>query len=325
MDSIDSLSVVIPVYNSEATLGRLVEAVIAALQPEFTRLQVILVNDGSADNSHAVCRELHAKYPRIVCYLRLAKNFGEHNAVMCGLRQVDCDGVAIIDDDFQNPPGEILKLAAELRKGYDVVYSYYESKRHSWFRNLGSRFNDWSAGLLLKKPRDLYLSSFKAMNRFLVRTVTAYEGPYPYLDALILRSTNNIGVCLCEHQKRESGRSNYTLTRLMRLWLNMSTSTSIVPLRLATILGFAMSFFGFALAVFFLLSWLIEGPMYFENIPRGWASIIVSVTLFSGIQLCTLGMIGEYLGRLFLTQNRHPQFVVRETCENEPEKPAPPR
>ena len=163
------------------------------------------------------------------------------------------------------------------------------------------------------------------MNRFLVRTVTAYEGPYPYLDALILRSTNNIGVCLCEHQKRESGRSHYTLTRLMRLWLNMSTSTSIVPLRLATILGFAMSFFGFALAVFFLLSWLIEGPMYFENIPRGWASIIVSVTLFSGIQLCTLGMIGEYLGRLFLTQNRHPQFVVRETCENEPEKPAPPR
>ncbi len=316
-----SLSVLIPVYNSEDTIGKLVDGIVEKFAPLFERLEVILVNDGSMDDSHKCCIELFDQFPQVVKYINLARNFGEHNAVMCGLRSVTSDCVAIIDDDFQNPPEEIIKLANKLQEGYDVVYSSYEKKHHHWLRNLGSSFNDWVATRLLKKPKGLYLSSFKVMNLFLARTVTQYEGPYPYLDGLILRSTSSIGTELCKHSEREVGRSNYTLTKLVRLWLNMFTSFSIVPLRLSAILGFIMSSVGFVMALLFILSWCIGGIFTDKAIPPGWASIIVSVTLFSGIQLLVLGMIGEYLGRLFLTENRQPQFVVRETFQcNQVEK-----
>lgn len=318
--NISSLSVLIPVYNSEETIGALVDLIVEKFTPIFERLEIIMVNDGSMDSSHQCILEAFNRYPQIVKYIKLARNFGEHNAVMCGLRHVTCDCVSIIDDDFQNPPDEIIKLVNKLKEGYDVVYSYYEKKQHHWFRNLGSNFNDWVATKLLKKPKGLYLSSFKVMNFFLVRTVIQYEGPYPYLDGLILRSTSSIGTQLCEHNTREIGRSNYTLNRLIRLWLNMFTSFSVVPLRISTILGFIMSSVGFALALFFIVSWSVGGVFANKVMPPGWASIIVSVTIFSGIQLLVLGMIGEYLGRLFLTANRQPQFVVRETYVTESKK-----
>lgn len=311
-----SLSVLIPVYNSEDTIGKLVRIIIEKFTSLFERIEVILVNDGSIDNSHKCCRELFDQYPQIVKYINLARNFGEHNAVMCGLRYVTCECVAIIDDDFQNPPEEILKLTTKLQEGYDVVYSYYEKKHHHWFRNIGSFFNDLVATRLLKKPKGLYLSSFKVMNLFMARTVIQYEGPFPYLDGLILRSTNHIGTQLCKHNERETGRSNYTLSKLIKLWLSMFTSFSVVPLRFSTIIGFIMSTIGFILAIFFSLSWVFGGIFTQNRIPPGWASIIVSITIFSGIQLLVLGMIGEYLGRLFLTENRQPQFVVRESYEN---------
>lgn len=309
---IGSLSVLVPVYNSENTVGRLVDVLVETLSLHFQRIEIILVNDGSVDGSHRVALEARAKYPDTVRYVKLARNFGEHNAVMCGLRYVTCDAVAIIDDDFQNPPAEILKLAARLDEGFDVVYSHYAVKQHSVVRNLGSRFNDWMAVRLLKKPKGLYLSSFKVMNRFLVETVTQYEGPYPYLDGLILRSTNAIGTQLCQHRPREVGKSGYTLKKLVSLWLNMFTNFSLSPLRLSAILGLAMSAFGFGLTLFFVLCWFLEPHFMDQALPRGWASIICTITIFAGIQLCVLGMIGEYLGRLFLTHNRHPQYVVRE-------------
>lgn len=318
MDDISSLSIVIPVYNSEATIGRLVDAVVETLARHFTRLEIVLVNDGSIDQSHRHARDAQRRHTGIVRYIQLARNFGEHNAVMCGLRYVTGDCAVIIDDDFQNPPAEILKLVNKLREGYDVVYSYYEQKRHYLFRNLGSRFNDRVATKLLRKPKGLYLSSFKAINRFLVRSILEYTGPYPYIDGLILRSTTSIGRQLCEHHEREAGRSNYTLQRLIRLWLNMFTSFSVVPLRLASIMGFAMSFLGLGLAVLFVLSWLKGGIFFQQTIPPGWGSLIVCVTVFAGIQLMVLGMIGEYLGRLTLTQNRSPQYIVRQTYGVEP-------
>lgn len=307
-----SVSVLIPVYNSENTLERLVDTVISSLQRHFRALQIILVNDGSQDDSHRVARALQSKYPRIVTYVRLARNFGEHNAVMCGLHYVRCDAVAIIDDDFQNPPEEILKLTDKLQEGYDVVYSRYPKKKHSAFRNWGSRFNDGMATVLLKKPRGLYLSSFKVMGAFLVGVVTQYHGPYPYLDGLILRSTSSIATVECQHNAREEGRSNYTLRRLIRLWLNMFTSFSVTPLRVSTAFGMFMAAVGLLLGVFFTLSWFLEKHIFFTEMPPGWASIIVLSTVFSGIQLCMLGMIGEYLGRLYLSSNLHPQFIVRE-------------
>lgn len=311
--AISKLTVLIPVYNSEATIGRLVDVLVETLNPLYESLEIVLVNDGSKDDSHQQALAAHRRHPEIVTYVRLARNFGEHNAVMCGLHHVTGDCVAIIDDDFQNPASEIPLLVDKLSEGYDVVYSYYAEKRHSWFRNLGSRFNSWVAGKLLPMPDGLYLSSFKVMSSFLVGTVTDYPGPYPYLDGLILRATDSISVARVQHAERSAGRSNYTLRRLIRLWLAMFTGFSVLPLRIASLIGAATAVLSILMAIFFTVSWMLGGIFSHQPIPPGWASLIVSVTLFAGIQLLVLGMIGEYLGRAFLTQNRSPQFVVRET------------
>lgn len=311
-DGTSEVSVVIPVYNSEKTIVPLIRATATILREYFDSIQFVLVNDGSQDGSHEeILKLLKSDAGPEVKYVQLARNFGEHNAVMCGLRHADADVAAIIDDDFQNPPEEIVKLVQRIRDGYDVVYSYYERKHHSVFRNLGSRFNDLVATLLLKKPSGLYLSSFKVINRFVIDTVTQYNGPYPYLDGLILRSTRSIGTQLCSHQPRRDGDSNYTLRKLVSLWLNMFTSFSVAPLRAATYLGLTMSVVGFLLALFFMVSWSVGGVLS-SNIPKGWASLIVTLTFFSGIQLLVLGLMGEYIGRVFMTMNRQPQFVVRK-------------
>lgn len=309
------MSIVIPLYNSEATISALVDAVVLELKEAFERLEIVLVNDGSRDGTHGVALQALGRHPAIVRYFRLSRNFGEHNAVMCGLNQSSGDYVCIIDDDLQNKPTEVRKLVTTLDQGYDVVYSYYAKKHHSAFRNLGSAFNNWMATLLLGKPKDLYLSSFKLMNRFLVDTVTSYKGPFPYIDSLILRATDSIGTQLCEHEKRAVGSSNYTIGKLFRLWLNMVTSISILPLKLASLLGLVMTCIGLFLAVFFSLSWALGGILAHSQVPKGWASLIVTVVLFTGLQFSILGMLGEYLGRLYLVQNRTPQYLIRESHE----------
>ena len=309
------ISVLIPVYNSAESISTLVDTVIETLAPLASLWEIILVNDGSVDNSHKVVLSIVDRYPKIVKYINLMRNFGEHNAVMCGLQYVTGDSVTIIDDDFQNPPREILKMVRRLMEGYDVVYSYYDEKQHSFFRNLGSAFNDIVAALLLKKPRNLYLSSFKTIDVALIKLIVQYKGPYPYIDGLILRSTERIGMQLCHHEDRKTGSSNYTLRKLVRLWLNMFTGFSILPLRLTSYLGILVSFCSLLLALYFFLARAF-GPIFTnQEIPIGWASTIVAITSLAGLQLIMLGMIGEYLGRLFLTMSGTPQFLVRKTYQ----------
>ena len=308
---IKRLSVLIPVFNSQDTIGDLVDQVVTTLRPCFADLELVLVNDGSADESDRVVREAVARHPGVVKYIELARNFGEHSAVMSGLHNITGDCVAIIDDDFQNPPDQIVPLVEKLKEGFDVVYSYYEQKQHSRFRNLGSAFNDWVATRMLGKPKGLYLSSFKVIARSLIDTIVEYTGPYPYLDGLILRSTKSIGQQKCAHSTRATGHSNYTLARLFRLWLNMFTGFSILPLRMASLLGLIMSATGFLMALYFIISRSVGGILRPGSLPPGWASLIVSITIFAGLQLCVLGLIGEYLGRVFQTLNRAPQFVIR--------------
>ncbi|MFW6114379.1 MAG: glycosyltransferase family 2 protein [bacterium] len=313
------LSTVIPVYNGAATIVPLVDELVHALEQHYDSFQIVLVNDGSPDNSHERALECVSRYPNIVTYIRLARNFGEHNAVMCGLRHANGDCVAIIDDDFQTPPSEIKRLVNKLEQGFDVVYSRYETKHHAWYRNLGSRFNGWIATRTLSKPRHLYLSSFKVLSRFLVEAITQYEDPYPYIDALILSSTDAIGSEACRHAATRRGHSNYTLRRLVRLWLNMCPF-SLLPLRISTYLGFATSALALTMALFFTISHAVGGILDRQPIPPGWASVIVSVTFFSGLQLSVLGMIGEYLGRVYMTQNKYPQFVIRQLVQEDPER-----
>lgn len=311
MDTLMKISIIIPVYNGAKTIAKLTNALINDLK--YYKLEIILVNDGSKDNSHEVCVSIFNKYKDIAKYICLAQNFGEHNAVMAGLSCATGDYTVVIDDDFQNPPGEIQKLIDKAVSGrFDVVYSYYGKKYHSGFRNLGSSFNNFVANFLLDKPKNLYLSSFKCMNRFIVRELIKYKGPFPYIDGLILRSTKNIGKALVEHADRKEGRSGYTLKKLIRLWLNMFINFSILPLRVSVFLGFIFLAIGIISSIQTIIEKIIN-----PNIPMGLASILVAILVFGGIQLLILGLIGEYLGKLFLTNNQTPQYVVRHIFTND--------
>lgn len=298
-------SIIIPVYNGEKTIEMLVDDLLRKL--DYEELEFILVNDGSIDNSHNACISVFKKYPNIVRYIVLTKNFGEHNAVLAGLNYATGDYAVIIDDDFQNPPEEINKLINEaVQHKYDVVYSYYTKKQHSWLKNIGSGFNNLVASWLLNKPRELYLSSFKCLNRFIIEEIIKYKGPFPYIDGLILRSTRNIGRVLVRHDKRREGKSSYTLKKLIMLWFNMFVNFSISPLRLSTILGFSLFVIGVILSFYSIIEKILN-----PGIPMGITSIFVAILLFSGIQMLMLGLLGEYLGKLLLADNQTPQFVVR--------------
>ena len=304
------ISIIIPVYNGEKSIKKLVEELIKKITPEFN-IEIILVNDCSPDNSEKVCISLFEKYRNIVKFYSLAKNVGEHNSVMAGLNNVSGDYAIIMDDDFQNPVIEVIKLISyTIKNSYDVVYTYYDKKKHSFFRNLGSHFNNLVANLMLKKPKTLYLSSFKSLSKFTINEIIKYNLPFPYIDGLILRTTNNIGKIKVEHQERKKGKSGYTLRKLISLWLNMFTNFSILPLRISIIVGFIFSLFGFGLGIQALIEKILN-----PDVPLGYTSLIVLISIFSGVQLIAIGMIGEYLGRVFLSQNKKPQYSIRKKYE----------
>ena len=310
MDTSVSLSIVIPVYNSEKTITRLVDGIVESLKPRY-RLEIILVNDNSKDGSERVCISLHEKYKNTVKFYSLSKNVGEHSAVMAGLNKTTSDYVVIMDDDFQNPINEVFALVDRaVADDFDVVYSYYRKKQHSFLRNAGSWFNDKVANIMLHKPKDLYLSSFKVINRFLVDEIIKYKAPFPYIDGLILQITDNIGRIEVEHQARQENRSGYTMKKLVSLWLNMFTNFSILPLRFSTVLGFIFSFFGIALGIYTVIE-KISNP----HLPVGFASLIFAVSVFAGVQLISLGIIGEYVGRVFLSLNKKPQYTIKKFLE----------
>lgn len=299
------LSICIPVYNGADTICPLMEN----LDSTFSKIEkeVVLVNDGSRDNSAEVCKDLCKKY-NYVKFINLRRNFGEHNAVMCALNYCTGDYAVIIDDDLQNPPEEIFKLLNEIEKGYDVVYSKYHVKKHNWFRNFGSKVNDIFATWLIGKPKNLYLCSFKIINRAMIEELKKYKGPFPYIDGLLLRATNNVSSVFVEHKARTQGKSNYTLGKLLNLWLSMFINFSIKPMRFITITGLIISLVSVVMALFFI----VEKIMNPQTVP-GWTTIIVLLLFFGGLQSTFLGVIGEYIGKNYLDQNNTPQWVVKET------------
>jgi undecaprenyl-phosphate 4-deoxy-4-formamido-L-arabinose transferase len=300
-----TLSVVVPVYRGANSVGQLVEA-LSALRIDGG-LEIVLVNDGSPDNSLEVCKALVAKATVPITLVNLSRNFGEHNAVMAGFRHARGQWTITMDDDLQNPPEEVIKLLDHARvNGHDAVYTYYDDKKHAAWRNWGSQFTNWVADILLDKPKNLYLSSFRCLSAFVVEQIVAYEGPFPYVDGLVMQVTQNIGRIRVTHLPRAEGRSNYTLRRLVRLWLNMFLNFSVMPLRVSTLAGMALSVLGFVGAVIVIIESLVT------QTPPGWGSLMATVLLVSGVQLVIVGLVGEYLGRLFLTINRKPQNIVRE-------------
>ncbi len=304
-----TLTIVVPLYNSSATLERLI-AELSALKVDGGH-ELVLVNDGSPDNTIEVCERLMRTATLPITLVKLSRNFGEHNAVMAGLRHANGEYIVTMDDDLQNPPSEVMKLVNHARDGkFEVIYSYYEEKKHESWRNFGSWLTNRMADLLLDKPKGLYLSSFRCMSAFVAKEICRYEGPFAYVDGLILQVTQSIDRLLVAHAEREEGRSGYTFRKLVRLWLNMFVNFSVVPLRLATMLGFSMAAFGFIYTVAVVWEHFTHGT------PLGWSSLMASLTTFSGTQLLVLGVAGEYIGRIYLTANKRPQFVVKDVVRS---------
>ena len=290
------LSVVIPVYHGANTVQKLVESTQEELTPYS--YEIVLINDGSKDDSEKVCLELSTKFDNI-SFLSLRKNFGEFQAVMCGLNHAKGDYAVIIDDDFQNPPSEIFKLLETALKGdYDVVYGQYDEKKHHQFRNIGSWFVNQITTFLFKKPQDLYLSSFKLIKREIVEEICKYKGPYPYIDGLIFNVTDNVGKVTVQHNERHHGESNYTAKKLTSLFLNIIFGYSLLPVRLAMFLGFLSTFIALLLSVFQFLK-IVDYP------------IRLLVLYIGGIQLISIGIVGEYIGKTFLTQSNTPQYTLK--------------
>lgn len=298
------LSVVIPVYNSERTIGPLLERLQTCLASRM--FDVVLVNDGSSDNSEIVCQQLVDAYAN-VRFISLRRNFGEFNAVLCGLNHAKGQYVVIIDDDFQNPPEAIITLLTKATtEGFDVVYSYYASKKHHWFRNMGSRLVNTLTTYSLGKPRDLYLSSFKLIRREVVEEIIKYKGPYPYIDGLIFRVTRNIGRVEVPHNSRAEGRSNYTAKKLVALFLNVFIGYSLWPIRIFTISGALLFSLSLLAGIFMGISWLTG-----ITSPSGWFVVGWVVVLATGIQLLFLGILGEYLGKLFMAHSGLPPYIEK--------------
>lgn len=304
-----ALSIVVPVYNGASSVPMLVEALATLDVPGG--LEIVLVNDCSPDNSLHICRALCERNAVALTVVNLARNFGEHNAVMAGYAHARGEYIINMDDDLQNPPAEVLRLWQYTRDGdYDVVYTCYAHKQHEGWRNLGSRFTNWCADRVIDKPKGLYLSSFRCVNAFVARAVIEHSGPFPYIDGLIFQVTQNVGKLAVQHLPRASGHSNYTLARLLRLFLSMLLNFSVLPLRIGTITGVVLA----AVGLVAFLAILVEAML--SDTPRGWASMMAGVLTLAGVQLMMLGIIGEYLGRLFLTVNGKPQYVVRDVQRN---------
>ena len=304
-------TVVIPCYKSSATIRKVVEETMGIFR-EMNRggLEFVLVDDASPDQGATVSelRALAEDYENIRV-IELAKNAGQHNATMAGLNFARGDLIISMDDDGQTGPTQLPVLLDEMEKGYDIVYGYYPHKMHSSFRNWGSRFNQWTTRVLLDKPKGLNTSSFWVIRRFVRDYAIQYRSAYTHLQGVFLRVTRNISSVPVEHFKREAGQSGYTFKKLVQLWGNI-IGFSIVPLRIATVLGYTFALLGLFGIIAVILRKIIR-PVT----AIGWPSVMVSIFFFSGLILLFMGLIGEYIGRIFLGQCNNPQFVIRQIDE----------
>ena len=299
-----TLSIVVPLYNSAGTLEMLLS--------EFAKLSIdggfelILVNDGSRDETEEIALRLLPRVSIPLIYLSLSRNFGEHNAILAGLRASSGDFVITMDDDLQNPPSEVVKLLAIAQQEQrDVVYSIYEEKQHPGWRNLGSSITNLVANWSIDKPKGLYLSSFRCISRFVVDAISTCATPYPYVDGLIFQITQNVGTVVVRHDPRLVGESGYRLSSLLRLWMSMFINASIIPLQVATVAGLCLSVVGFLAVI------EVAVEHFAWHTPLGWGSTMATILLFAGTQLLLLGVMGEDIGRIYLGVSDKPQSVVR--------------
>ena len=302
----EKISFVIPCYNSEKTIGTVVADINRVIKDDGRyEYEVILVNDGSRDNTYQTIKNICGDNTNAIG-IDMARNFGQHAAIMAGFNQATGDIVVCLDDDGQTPPCEAFKLIDGLDK-WDVVFASYKEKKHSKFRNFGSQVNSWMLESMLSKPKHLKVTSYFATKRYVIDEVIKYTGSFPYVTGLLLRTTNSIGNVEVNHRERAVGQSGYSLRKLIALWTNGLTAFSVKPLRIASYLGIIAAVLGVLYAI-----WALINRMVRPDVPLGWTTIIVLLLILGGMILFVLGMIGEYIGRIYISMNSSPQYVIRE-------------
>jgi undecaprenyl-phosphate 4-deoxy-4-formamido-L-arabinose transferase len=305
-----TISYIIPCYRSAETIRAVVEQIDETMATLSGKThEIVLVNDGSPDETESVIRTLCQEKSHLTG-ISFARNFGQHAALMAGFRQATGDIIVCLDDDGQTPADEAGKLLAAIEAGADVAYARYIQKQHSGLRNLGSRLNDWMTRIMLGKPKKLYLSSYFAVKAFIADEIRRYDGAYPYVIGLVLRATKNIVNVDINHRPRLSGASGYTLGKLFSLWLNGFTAFSIKPLRLATLIGAISAISGFLYAIYTVIKKLFIQP---EGLTIGFSALMCAILVLGGLILLMLGILGEYIGRMYINMNNSPQYVIRET------------
>ena len=308
------VSFVIPCYRSEATLP----GVIREIQDTMEKMtdysfEIVLVNDCSPDGTFSVIRQLCQENDNIVG-IDLARNFGQHSALMAGFHYVKGDVIVCLDDDGQTPADEVDRLLAGIMGGADVVYARYGKKHHSGFRNWGSHVNELMTRVMLGKPKDLYLSSYFAAKKFVVEEMLRYEYAYPYVIGLVLRTTKNIINVDVEHRDRQAGVSGYTIGKLFNLWFNGFTAFSVKPLRIATVTGAGCALVGFAYGIYTIIKKIFINP---PDLVTGFSALMSVLVFMGGMMMLMLGLVGEYMGRMYISMNNSPQFVIRECVGGE--------
>lgn len=301
------ISFVIPCYNSEKTIEKVVNEIKCVINKQNKdEYEIILVNDYSKDNVWNKIKEM-AKNDKNIKGVCFCKNFGQHSALMAGYRYTTGDIVVSVDDDGQTPIDELYSLIDKLEEGYDVVYASYAHKKHSFARNIGTMLNNFMCEKMLGKAKDIMITSYFVARKFLVDDMIKYDNPYAYVPGLVLRSTKNIASVPVNHRERENGSSGYNFKKLLSLWINGFTAFSVVPLRISILMGGIFSTLGFIYAIYVIINKLIN-----PNVPAGWSSTISIMLLLGGMILVVLGMIGEYVGRIYISINNSPQYIIRE-------------
>jgi len=307
MEAMMKISFVIPCYRSEKTIGNVVDEIKTTMASIGHEYEIILINDCSPDNTFSAIRKLAEENDNIIG-LDLAKNFGQHCALMAGMRESSGDVVVCLDDDGQTPADEVGKLLDKLDEGYDVCYASYGKKQHSGFRNFGSKVNELMTRIMLGKPKELYISSYFAAKRFIVDDMLRYEQSYAYVIGLVLRATKNIANVEVKHRARTEGTSGYTLKKLFSLWFNGFTAFSIKPLRIATAIGCFCATTGFLYGIYTIIKKFILA----SDVTAGFSALMSVLVFIGGMIMLMLGLIGEYLGRIYICMNNSPQYVIRE-------------
>ncbi len=304
------ISFVIPCYNSTNTISSVVEEINGMMTNALSDYgyEIILVNDCSPDGTTFNKITELAQNDKKIKGLNLARNFGQPSAVMAGLHFAKGDYIVCGDDDGQTPFNEFPKLLDKIKEGYDIVEAKYSVReKRSLFRKLGTVANESMATSLISKPKGLELTTFWCIRRFVADEMLKYENPYPYLGGLMLRVSKNACNVSVSHRERLSGKSGYSLSKMINLWLNGFTNFSIKPLRFATISGFIVAFIGFVYGIVVVIRKLLN-----PSIPAGYASTLAIILFLFGFSFLFMGLIGEYVGRIYISLNRQPQFIIKE-------------